>query len=34
LGTEIFCKKYFADLSSGVWRTRTPMVYSFLDKMS
>lgn len=34
LGTEMFCKKYFADLSSGVWRTRTPMVYSFLDKMS
>lgn len=34
LGTEIFCKKYFADLSSGAWRARTPMVYSFLDKMS
>lgn len=34
LGTELFCKKYFADLGSGVWRTRTPMVYSYLDKMS
>jgi hypothetical protein len=34
LNTEILCKKYFADLSSGVWRTRTPMVYLFLDKMS
>jgi TPR repeat protein len=34
LGTELFCRKYFADLQSGVWRTRTPMVYTFLDKMS
>jgi TPR repeat protein len=34
LGIEILCKKYFADLSSGVWRTRTPRVYSFLDKMT
>jgi hypothetical protein len=34
LGTELFCRKYFADLQSGVWRTRTPMVYAFLDKMS
>jgi len=34
VATEILCKKYFADLSSGVWGTRTPMVYSYLDNMS
>jgi len=27
-----YCRKHFADLASGVWRTRTPKAYSFLDQ--
>lgn len=29
----LVCKKYFSDLASGVWRRRTPKMYSFLDQM-
>jgi TPR repeat protein len=31
VGTELLCKKYFADLASGIWRQRTPRVYEYLD---
>jgi hypothetical protein len=30
---KIMCKKYFADLASGIWRQRTPKVYGLLDQM-
>jgi hypothetical protein len=28
-----YCKRYFSDLASGIWRTRTPKAYFFLDKI-
>ncbi len=31
IGSTFFCKKYFSDLASGVWRNRTPQVYRYLD---
>ena len=31
VGTQ-FCRKHFADLASGIWRTRTPRAYAYLDK--
>jgi hypothetical protein len=31
VGTQ-FCRKHFEDLASGVWRTRTPRAYAYLDK--
>lgn len=33
VGSTIWCKKYFSDLASGVWRQRTPQLYQFLDAM-
>jgi len=30
---KLACKKYFADLASGIWRKRTPKMYGFLDQM-
>src|SRR5262249_53191251 len=27
----IFCLQHFSDLASGVWRTRTPRLYKFMD---
>jgi hypothetical protein len=27
-----YCKQYFQDLGSGVWRARTPQLYKFLDE--
>ena len=27
-----YCRQYFADLASGVWRRRTPRLYEFLDR--
>jgi hypothetical protein len=27
-----YCTKYFDDLASGVWRTRTPRAYKYLDQ--
>lgn len=33
VGTELLCRKYFADLASGIWRERTPKIYQFLDAM-
>lgn len=26
-----YCRQHFADLSSGIWRTRTPRAYAYLD---
>ena len=27
-----YCRKHFTDLASGVWRSRTPKAYAFLDR--
>ena len=32
-GLQLYCKKYFTDLASGIWRKRTPELYGFLDRM-
>jgi len=31
-GVNAWCRKYFSDLSEGIWRRRTPKVYSLLDE--
>jgi hypothetical protein len=28
---EQYCRQHFADLASGVWRSRTPRAYAFMD---
>ncbi len=28
---QVYCRKYFADLASGIWRKRLPKVYAYLD---
>lgn len=28
---RLFCTRYFDDLASGIWRSRTPNAYHFLD---
>ena len=36
LGSEVlsqYCKQYFSDLSSGIWRKRTPRAYAFMDRI-
>jgi TPR repeat protein len=30
---QLLCRKYFSDLASGIWRKRTPEIYTFLDNM-
>jgi len=30
-GVNAWCRKYFFDLSEGIWRRRTPKVYTLLD---
>lgn len=27
-----YCRKHFSELASGIWRTRTPKAYRFLDQ--
>jgi hypothetical protein len=27
-----YCRQHFADLASGIWRTRTPKTYAFMDR--
>jgi hypothetical protein len=32
-GIREYCLQYFNDLASGVWRTRTPKAYEYMEKM-
>jgi len=37
LGDQFYtdtCRKHFADLASGIWRKRTPLMYQYLDELS
>ena len=29
-----YCRKHFTDLASGIWRTRTPRAYRYMDQAS